>query len=145
MESDRQYVKGEGRKLPKPNNVVPIPTTLDTDFFKWWCIVLRPIVSLTNREVEVVASYLKQRWKLSKAISDPTLLDKMMMSEDIKKVIQKECNLTSKHFYVLISNLKKNKVIIGNSLNPRLIPNIRQDDNGVFQLLFLFKDPRPTS
>lgn len=38
-----------------------------------------------------------------------------------------------------MSNLRKNKVIIGNNINPRLIPNIRKDDNGCFQLLILFK------
>ena len=129
-----------GWKLPKPNNIVAVPTSLGIEFFKWWCIFLRPFVNLTNREIDVVASFLKQRWELSRHISDPTILDKMSMSEDTKAKVQEECNITSQHLYVVMSNLRKNKVIVNNVINPRLIPNLRQDDNGVFQLLILFKD-----
>ena len=126
------------RKIPKPNNVVTVPTTTDS-FFRWWCVFLRPFVKLTDREIDVVANMLKQRWELSKVISDPVILDKMMLSEDIKQKILKECHLTSQHLYVVMGNLSKNKVIVNNLINPRLIPNIRETDNGCFQLLILFK------
>ena len=132
--------KGSGRMLPKPNNIVTVPTTLDTDFFKWWCTFLGPFVHLTSREMDVVASFLKQRWELSKSISDPVLLDTVVMGEDSKKKVMEECKITLQHFYVVMSNLRKSKVIINNIINPRLIPNIRKDDNGCFQLLILFKD-----
>ena len=131
---------GEGRKLPKPNNIVTIPTSLDTDFFKWWCIYLRPFINLTDREIDVVAAFLRQRWRLSKSISDPAILDQMVMSEDTRTKVQEECSISSQYLYVVMSHLRKNKVIINNVLNPRLIPNIRLDDNGCFQLLVLFKD-----
>ena len=135
--------KKEGnKKLPKPNNIVTVPTSLGAEFFKWWCIFLKPFINLTNREIDVVSSFLKQRWELSKHISDPTILDKMVMSEDTKMKVQEECKITSQHLYVVMSNLRKNKVIINNTLNPRLIPNVRPTDNGVFQLLILFKDEK---
>jgi len=38
-----------------------------------------------------------------------------------------------------MSNLRKDKVIVDNVINPRLLPNIRKDENGMFQLLVLFK------
>lgn len=139
---DTATPKGSGRKMPKPNNIVTVPTALDTDFFKWWCVFLRPFINLTNREIDVIASFLKQRWELSKVISDPVILDAMVMNDDTKKKVIEECNITLQHFYVVMSNLRKNKVITGNSINPRLIPNIRQDDNGTFQLLILFKEPK---
>lgn len=132
--------QAEGRKLPKPNNIVQVPTTSDIDFFKWWCVFLRPFVNLTNREIDVIASFLKHRWELSKTISDPAALDILLMSEDTKKKVLEECNITLQHFYVVMSNLRKSKVITENGINPRLIPNIRKDDNGTFQLLILFKD-----
>lgn len=133
--------KKSGR-LPKPNNIVTVPTTLDTGFFRWWCIFLRPFVKLTDRETDVIACFLKQRWELSKHISDPAILDAMVMSEDTKKKVLEECNITLAHFYVVMSNLRKHKVIENNVINPRLIPNIRMDDNGIFQLLILFKDKK---
>jgi hypothetical protein len=133
-------LRKENRKLPKPNNVVMVPTSSPLDFFRWWCVFLRPFVKLTNREIDVIASFLKQRWELSKHISDPAILDTMVMSEEIKKKVMEECKITLQHFYVVISNLKKNNIIHNNVINPRLIPNIRQDDNGCFQLLILFKE-----
>lgn len=133
-----------GRKavLPKPNNIVTVPTSIGIEFFKWWCIFLRPFINLTNREIDVISSFLKQRWELSKSISDPTILDTMLMSETIRNKVLKECNITQQHFYVVMSNLRKNKVIVNDTINPRLIPNIRKDDNGCFQLLILFKDTK---
>lgn len=133
--------KGGGSGLHKPNNIVTVPVQSDTSsFFKWWCVFLRPFINLTNREIDVIAEFLRQRWELSKAISDPAILDTMVMSDDTKRKVIDACNITQQHFYVVMSNLRKNKVIVGNIINPRLIPNIRQDDNGCFQLLILFKE-----
>lgn len=126
--------------LPKPNNIVTVPTSPGIEFFKWWCVFLRPFINLTNREIDVIASFLKQRWELSKSISDPAILDTMIMSESTKSKVIEECQITQQHFYVVMSNLRKNKVIENNTINSRLIPNIREDDNGCFQLLVLFKE-----
>ena len=142
MEATGNTQVGTGRKLAKPNNIVTVPTAVDTDFFKWWCVFLRPFVNLTNREIDVIASFLKHRWELSKHISDSSILDTVVMGEETKKKVMEECNITLQHFYVVMSNLRKNKVIVNNIINPRLIPNIRQSDNGCFQLLILFKDQK---
>ena len=139
MDSAVRPRPGEGRKLPKPNNIVTVPPTSSLDFFKWWCIFLRPFLPLTDKEVEVVACFLKHRWEMSKHITDPALLDEMVMSESVVAKVMEECNITKSYYYVLRGNLKKNKVIVNGSLNPRLIPNIREDDKGYFQLLILFK------
>ena len=142
MDTQVSQKKGGGKKLPKPNNIVTVPTALDTDFFRWWCIFLRPFVNLTNREVDIVACFLRIRWELSRHISDPTILDKLVMSEEIRAKVKAECKVTSQYLSVVMSNLRKNKVIENNILNPRLVPNIRPDDNGCFQLLVLFKDTK---
>lgn len=127
-------------KLPKPNNIVKIETTLDTEFFRWWCIFLRPLIKLTNKEIDIIACLLKWRFELSKSITDPAILDTMVMSNDIRKKILEECNITQEHFYVIMSNLKKSNVIINGIINPRLIPNIKANEkSGYFQLLILFK------
>lgn len=140
MESATNTHEAKGKRLPKPNNIVSVPVGIDTGFFKWWCVFLRPFINLTNKEIDVVASLLKQRYELSKCISDPAILDVMLMSEETKKKIVQECSISNSHFYVIVSNLRKHKVIVENRLNPRLIPNIRKDDNGCFQLLILFKE-----
>lgn len=126
------------RKLPVPNNIISIDASPDVDFFKWWCMFLRPFVNLTKREIEVVACFLKQRWELSKEISNPAILDEMMASEKIKKRVLEECNITQAHFYVIMSTLRRNKVFVNDTLNPRLIPNVKNGEN--FQLLILFNN-----
>lgn len=132
---------GEGKRLHKPNNIVTIPVQPDScNFFRWWCIFLRPLINLTNRETDVVAELLRQRFELSKSISDPAILDTMVMAEETRKKVIEACGISQQHFYVVMSNLRKNKIITGNVINPRLIPNVRQDDNGVFQLLILFRE-----
>lgn len=140
MEASNSTNRAEGTTLSKPNNIVTVPMAIGTDFFKWWCIFLRPFINLTNREIEVIASFLKQRWELSKSISDPAILDTMIMSDAVRNKVIEECKITQQHFYVVMSNLRKNKVIVNNTINPRLVPNIRKNDNGCFQLLVLFKN-----
>lgn len=132
--------QGDGKRLKKPNNMFTIPCESDVGFFKWWCVFLKPFINLTNREIDVIAEFLKQRFELSKVISDPAVLDTMVMNDATKQKVIEACGITQQHFYVVMSNLRKNKVIIGDIINPRLIPNVRKDDNGVFQLLILFKD-----
>lgn len=140
MKKASSNTKVRKQSLPKPNNIVMVPTAPGLEFFKWWCTFLRPFISLTNREIDVVASFLKQRCELAEKTSDPAILDTMVMSEMTKNKVIEECGITQSHFYVVMGNLRKNKVIEGNTLNPKLIPNIRKDDNGCFQLLILFKE-----
>jgi len=121
----------------KPNNAFNVPVTDMLDFFKWWCVFLRPFIPLTEREMDVVASLLKQRWELSKSIKDSSILDTMTMSGDILDKVTKECKITKQHFYVVMSSLKKKGVINGH-INPRLIPNIKEE--GSFKLTILFTE-----
>lgn len=130
----------KSRALPKPNNIITVPYSYDDiEFYRWWCKLLNPFISLTGKEMDVVAHFLLQRHELSKCTSDPTILDTMVMSGNIKAKVMEECNITKKHLYVIMSTLRKRNVIVGNVINPRLIPNNRQEDNGVFQLLILFR------
>lgn len=138
MEQTEQ--KGKDKKIFKPNNIVTIPVEVgSTDFFKWWCIYLRPFIHLTNREIDVVTELLRQRHELSKSISDPAIVDTMLMTDEVKKRVIEACHITQQHFYVVMSSLRKNQIIKDNIINPRLIPNVRSDSSGVFQLLILFK------
>lgn len=121
----------------KPNNVIRIPTNFK-DFFKYWLMFLEPFHHLSNREIEVVAGFLKERYTLSKAVSDFNLLNKIVFNEDTKRKVRESCNLSQAHFQVILGKLRKNKVIIDGKINQKFIPNI-VEDSGIFQLLFLFE------
>ena len=66
------------------------------------------------------------------------ILDKVTMSEDTKRKVREECNITLPHFQVIMGKLRKNKVIVDGKINPRFIPNI-DEETGTFQLLLLFE------
>lgn len=123
--------------MSKINNVVRITTSLNTKFFRYWFEFLQPFHKLTDREMDVITAFVKYRYELSKKISDPDILDKVVMGEDIRKKIREDCNLTLAHFQVIVGKLRKNKVILDGKINPRFIPNIKEE-NGTFQLLLLF-------
>ena len=124
--------------MGKMNNVIRIPTSISTSFFRFWFEFLRPFHNLTDREMQVASSLLKRRYELSKVIQDEVILDKVVMSEDTKKVVREECNISLPHFQVIMGKLRKNKVIIDGRINPRFIPNLTEEQ-GSFRLLLNFE------
>ena len=126
------------KAIVKPNNVIPITSSLKTDFFRWWVELLKPLHKLTEREIDVITAILKKRHELSKDILDPIKLDKYLMSDDTKREIRDECNITLAHFQVVMGKLRKCGIMVDGKINPKFIPNVKEDD-GIFQLLFFFQ------
>ena len=119
------------------DNVVRIPCKFDYSFFKMWFMFLQPFHHLTEREMEVATSFVKQRYELSKVVSDNGILDRLVMSEDTKRKVREECNITLPHFQVIMGKLRKNNIIVDGKLNPRYIPRVIEE-NGSFKLMLLF-------
>ena len=119
------------------DNVVRIPCKLDYSFFKMWFMFLQPFHHLTEREMEVATSFVKQRYELSKVVSDNNILDRLVMCEDTKRKVREECNITLPHFQVIMGKLRKSNIIVDGKLNPRYIPRVIEE-NGSFKLMLLF-------
>ena len=119
------------------DNVVRIPCKLDYSFFKMWFMFLQPFHRLTEREMEVATSFVKQRYELSKVVSDNNIVDRLVMSEDTKRKVREECNITLPHFQVIMGKLRKSNIIVDGKLNPRYIPRVIEE-NGSFKLMLLF-------
>ena len=119
------------------DNVVRIPCKLDYSFFKMWFMFFQPFHRLTEREMEVATSFVKQRYELSKVVSDNNILDRLVMSEDTKRKVREECNITLPHFQVIMGKLRKSNIIVDGKLNPRYIPRVIEE-NGSFKLMLLF-------
>lgn len=124
--------------MGKMNNVIRIPTSLNTSFFRFWFEFLKPFHNLTEREMQIAAAILRRRYELSKVIQDDKILDKVVMGEDIKKEIVEECNISPSHYLVILGKLKKSKIIIDGRINPRFVPNI-SEEKGSFRLLLNFE------
>lgn len=122
----------------KVNGVISIPTSLEGSFFRYWLQFLSPIHNLSEKEIIVVTAFLKERHKLSKAITDEKVLDDVLMSKETKRKIREECGLAQAYFQIIIGKLRKAKVIVDNKINPKFIPkNIKEGDKQ-FQLLLHF-------
>jgi Trp operon repressor len=119
------------------DNVINIPTSLKGKFFKYWFKFLLPFHGLTDREMDVAAAFLLKRYELSKVISDVNILNTVLMNEDTKREIRDMISIGQQHFQVILSKLRKTNIIIDNRINPRFIPNVKEE-NGNFKLLLLF-------
>lgn len=123
--------------MGKINNVITIPTSIEGSFFRYWFEFLRPFHKLTDREMDVIASFVKHRYILSKVVSDQEILNRLTMSDDTKRKVREDCNISQAHFQVIMTKLKKSKVIENGRINPKFIPRLDKDSNN-FQLLLSF-------
>lgn len=119
------------------DSIVRIPCKVDGKFFRYWFEFLQPFHNLTEREMDVITSFVKQRYELSKVIKDNEILDKVTMSEDTKKKVREECDISLPHFQVIMGKLRRNKVIIDGKINPRYIPSV-DEENDSFKMMLLF-------
>lgn len=123
--------------MGKANNVIVIPTSLEKGFFKYWFEFLRPFHKLSDKEIEVMACLVKHRYLLSKSIINNELLDQIAMNDDTKRKVREECGLQQTYFQMLMSRLRKKKMIINGMINPKFIPRIEENSDS-FQLLLSF-------
>ena len=126
------------KKKFKPNNLFGVTFSSSLEFFKQYCVFIKPFVNLTDREQDVIASFLNQRYELSKEIKNETTLDTLLMTRDVRNRIIQESHITPQHFWVVMSTLRKKGIFDGDRLIPEVIPNIKVDDNGVFKLMIMF-------
>lgn len=124
--------------LKKANNVIRIPASLKGNFFRVWVEFLTPLHGLTNREKDVLASFLKIRFELSKSVLDNNLLDKVLMSDDVKSKIREDCNVSSAFFQAILGKLRKIGVIENDRINPKFIPKNMKDTDETFYFLLYF-------
>lgn len=126
-------------KIPNniPNNIIRMPCSLSNNFFRYWFMFLEPYHKLTDREIDVITSFVKHRYELSKVIKDNDILDKVTMSEDTKRKVREDCGISQAHFQVIMTKLKKSKIIENGKINSKFIPRVGQTSKG-FQLLLAF-------
>jgi hypothetical protein len=111
------------------------------DFFRVWVAFLKPVHELTNKGMDVLALYLKERYRLSKTISDSNILDQALMSEEIRKKVREECGIKPRHLNVILSTFRKKGVIRNNRFFLNLIPKFTKEGAGLM-IFFSFKNEK---
>lgn len=110
---------------------------LGKEVFRYWFTFLKPLHNLTDREVAVLAAFARHRFEMMEGVNDEKLLDSLLMSSGTKRKVREECGLSLAHFQVIMSKLKKNKVVVDNRINPKLLPKMDRDTR-TLSLLLLF-------
>lgn len=124
----------------KPSCLIKVPSSADDGtFFQWWMRFLTPFHALTGREMDVAAALFQRRYELSKSVSDPILLDKLVVNSDSQAVVEKQLGLTHNYMKVILTKLRKCNVILEDRLNPKFIPNVTPDNSTeMFSVLLVF-------
>lgn len=121
----------------KNTNIAVKPIKKD-DVFKWWLVLTKPFHGLTDREMDTVAAYLREDYKLRDSISDEKLLKELLYSTSTRKRIMSVVNLDHQQFNNMLSTLRKKGIFKGRELNSKLFPNISKDAKD-FKIIFQFK------
>lgn len=126
------------------SSLISIPCKDLKSFFRYWMAFLTPIHHLTPKVIEVAASMLEQRHELSKSISNDEILDKYLMSEEIRQKIMDDCDIKLAHYHVIVGKLIDGKFILEENdgkikrINPKFIPNLKEE-TGEFGFLLAFE------
>lgn len=118
------------------NKAIPIPCKDRKIFYRAWLSFLTPIHHFTPQVIHVAAELLRHRERLSKYVLDEAMLMKLLMGQDIRDEIIKECNITLSTYRVTINKLKKGQFFKDGTINPRLIPNL--DGSSKYNLMLMF-------
>lgn len=121
----------------KPDSVIRIPTSLTNGFFVLWYKFLRPLIDLTEREIQVMAYLAQNRYELSKKVTDMELLDKLSLNDEVKRGIRENLNISYAYLQTVFSKLRKVGILVDDKINLKYLPNIKEDANG-FQLMLYF-------
>lgn len=117
-------------------NILRVPVHY-RDLFRYWVEFTKPLHGLTDSEANVFASILMHRYELSKVITDPVILENILMSDETRKKIREDCGTSVTHFHVIIGKLRKKGLMTGNKIVSKLIPKIN-DESQPLGLTFMF-------
>lgn len=116
--------------------------TSKKQIFRYWLEFLKPYHKLRQKEIEALGLMLYYRYELSREVSNPDLVNKLLFSTDTRKQIRGDLgDMDPKVFNNLLTALRKKGVLSKeNVINHGLIPNMSEAG---FKLVFNFEiDPK---
>lgn len=139
-------------KSAQINKVLPISCNKD-NFFELLLAYLTPKHYLTKGEQKYLAACLRNRYELSKSITDEIILDETCMNEVYRTKIRKEVGYTAQQAQNIISKLKKLKIFIPRKypfndkvqyykIAPSLIFNYKENEDFALVLMFTHEEQR---
>lgn len=108
------------------------------NIFKWWLELTKPFHKLSKPHTTVIEALLHEHYYLRHNIKDQSLVNDVLFSTSSRKRIMDRTGMSVGVLNNNLTQLRNNKCIIDNKINPKLIPNI--DVNATdFRIIFQFK------
>lgn len=120
----------------KNTNIASFKSSIK-DIFRYWLVFTSPMHNLTESEVKFMSAILYKRFKLSQEIQNEKYLNKALFDPDSKKELADAIGIPITRLNNILSQLRKKKVIISNTINQRYIPNIEHEARS-FRMVFNF-------
>lgn len=103
--------------------------------YKDWLELTKPWHSLTLKELEVAALFIKSYIDNKDKIINDELLNNFVLSTENKRNIRKKLDMTPTYFQILLRGLRDKKFILDNKINKNYIPSFNQEGNIVLAII----------
>lgn len=99
----------------------------EEQFFKVWLMMLQPFLKIRKQEMDILAKLLYSRYLISQQVTNQSIVDDLLFNAKNKKRIKQELGIQTYSFNNVIASLKKKKIIINNSINKKIIPQVQNN------------------
>lgn len=110
--------------MGKNINVQTLKTSEKT-FFLVWLKIMQSFLKLGKQEQLVLARLLYYRYKIALDVKNDTIVSELTFSTNTRKQIKQELGLDNSAFNNALSILRRKKMIINNTINPKVIPRVQ--------------------
>lgn len=107
------------------NNIQQVDLTEEM-FFTMWVNMLQPFLKLRNQEVDLLAKLLYHRYLVSEVVADKSMIDLFLFSSEKRKKMRAELKYESYTFNNTLTILRKKGLVVGKSINKKIIPSIEK-------------------
>lgn len=107
------------------HNIQQVGVT-EEQFFKLWLNMLQPFLRLRQQEIDLLAKILYHRHLISEVTTDKSMVDFYLFSSENRKKMRGELKFQVYTFNNTLAILRKKNLIIGKTINKRIIPAIER-------------------
>lgn len=107
------------------------------DLFKQWLEITKIFHNLRDQEINILALFLYNHYKLKKEITNEKILWKLVFDYDVKIEIEEELNIKGQSLRNVLTALRKKGIIQDGRISKMYIPEI-EDKSDNFKIVFNF-------
>jgi hypothetical protein len=127
----------EQAKKPTVTGVTTIPNK-DSEFFRAWLEVMRPLHGLASKEMDFAAAFLKKRYELAKTMTDDRLIDRVLFDAETKNAVAESLGISYSYMQYIFKKMRECGMIREKRINPQFLP--AYEGGKQVRWMFIFKN-----